>query len=287
METGAILRDANSEGPSLAHFPSVDTGGDIYVPLVTYTVSGDQILDPVLAKVPRSLDRYQKDFAAQQSAWALFTSLIPRDQRLMLGQFQIMTDGPGGVLSAVEQTPQDPRSWRLEVDIADVPDAKGLAFTLLHEYGHLLTLGPSQVPPDPQVFNHPDSTAIRDRALAACSDFFPGEGCSLPSSYINVFFGRFWNGFYAEWSAIDQINDDGRYEARLHAFYRKYRDQFVDSYAATSPMEDIAESWAFFVLSPRPSGASVEDRKLQLFYQYPELVRLRLHILASLCALDP
>ena len=287
LETGAILRQANSESLPLGRFPTVDTSANLYLPLVTYTVNGDQLSEPALAQIPRDLESYQKDFATQQSAWALFTRLIPRDQRLMIGQFQIMTDGPGGVLSAVEQTSHDPRSWILETDIADIPDTKNLAFTLLHEFGHLLTLGPSQVPPDLQVFSHPNNTRVRDRALAACPDYFPGEGCSLPTSYVNVFFGRFWKDIYDEWSAIDQIDNDSRREARLRAFYRTYRDQFVDSYAVTSPMEDIAETWVFYVLSARPSGTSVEDQKLQFFYQYPELVMLRAQILSSLCTVKP
>jgi hypothetical protein len=33
----------------------------------------------------------------------------------------------------------------------------------------------------------------------------------------------------------------------------KYKDQFVTDYAVTTPEEDIAESWTFFVLAP-PKG---------------------------------
>ena len=52
-------------------------------------------------------------------------------------------------------------------------------------------------------------------------------------------------------------------------------------------MEDIAETWAFYVLSARPPGISVEDQKIQFFYRYPELVALRAQILNNLCALNP
>jgi hypothetical protein len=213
--------------------------------------------------------------------------MIPADQRTQVKHFEIMTDGPGGVLSAVEQTGDDPTSWELEIDIADTYDAKNLAFTLLHEFGHLLTLGPAQVPPDLQVFNDPKSKRTRDRAAADCSSYFPGEGCSLPASYVNTFYGSFWKPLYNEWNAIDQIDDYDRREAKLRAFYRRYRDQFVDSYAVTSPVEDIAESWAFFVLSPRPDIATVRDRKLEFFYSYPELVKLREQILDGLCTANP
>ncbi len=282
-----VLLAANSEHLPPSHFPNVDVSTNLDIPLVTYTVHGDQLSAPALADVPPNLVSYQQDFSSQHAAWQLFVSMIPEDQRGMVSQFQIITDGPGGVLSAVEQSLDDPAKWILETDIADMPDTKNLAFTLLHEFGHLLTLNSSQVPPDLQVFNNPNSTRVRDRAAAACPNYFPGEGCSLATSYVNTFFQRYWTDLYDQWSAIDRINDDDRRDAKLHTFYRKYQDRFVDSYAVTSPVEDLAETWAYFVLSPHPSGSSGADQKMDFFYTYPELVRLRGQILSGLCAAKP
>ncbi|HEX8993184.1 MAG TPA: hypothetical protein VF784_15995 [Anaerolineales bacterium] len=287
-ESNAIIRAANSENLPPDRFPTVDTSNNPDILLVTYNIQGSQLSAPILAAdVPDDLVQYQEDFAAQRSIWELFTSIIPAAQRQMLSRFQIITDGPGGVLSAVEQAPDDPGRWALETDIADAADKRNLAFTLLHEFGHLLTLNSAQVPPNLAVFTHPDSKRVLDRAVAACGTYFPGEGCSLPDSYVNAFFARFWQGLYDEWSAIDQIQDDNRREARLHAFYRKYEDRFVDSYAVTSPAEDIAETWAYYVLSPRPGGTSIKEQKMSFFYAYPELVTLRGQILRSICKANP
>ena len=128
---------------------------------------------------------------------------------------------------------------------------------------------------------------VRNRAIAACPTFFPGEGCSLSTSYVNVFYDRFWRDLHDEWSAIDRTQDDDRRDAKLNAFYREHRDRFVDSYAATSPVEDIAETWAFFILDSQPAGTSEIDQKLGFFYSYPELVTLRSHIIGNLCAENP
>ncbi len=288
VETNAIIRAANSENLPLSRFPTVDTRDRTDIPLVTYNVIGDELSAPILAKdVPDDLVPYQTDFVPQRASWHLFTELIPATQRTMLAQFQVITDGPGGVLSAVEQTSNDPRKWVLETDIADAADMRNLAFTLLHEFGHLLTLSAGQVPPNLEVFNNPNSARVHDRAVGACSTYFPGEGCSLPNSYVNAFFGRFWTDLYQEWNAIDQIEDPDRRDARLHMFYRKYRDRFVDSYAATSPVEDIAETWAFYVLSPAPTGDSIADEKISFFSAYPELVALREQIRQGICAAKP
>ncbi len=285
-ETSSIL-DAANNSTYQSSFPSVDTGDQSDIPLVIYTVSGNEIANPILEKVPRNLIRYQDDYKLQKQSWDLFAAIIPPDQRAIVRQYEIITDGQGGVLGAVEQSSFDPNSWMLEVDIADAPDTKDLVFTMLHEFGHLLTLNPSQVPPDLKVFDNPTNDDIYNQEVNACSTYFPGEGCSLANSYINVFFDRFWTDIYAEWQKIDDIENDQKRENRLESFYRKYREQFIDDYAVTDPSEDIAETWAYYILSPEPKGSSIADQKIKFFYQFPELVRLRQQILTNLCAANP
>ena len=287
QEARSLVLAANTQSVLPDRFPSVDTSKSLDVPMVTYNVNGDSLSAPMLSEVPDNLLPYQRDFDKQRATWELFATMIPREDRGVLRQFRIITDGPGGVLSAVEQTNDDPRAWVLDADIADMNDTKNLAFTLLHEFGHLLTLGPAQVPPDMQVFNDPNSTRARERAAAACGSYFPGEGCSLADSYLNGFFNRFWKDIYDRWTAIDTLPDSDSRQEQLQAFYRRHQTEFVDSYAVTSPVEDIAESWAFFVLSPRPTGTSARDQKLGFFYDYPELIALRERILSGLCAANP
>ncbi len=286
-ETASILDAANNAANQNSSFPQVDTGDQADLPMVIYTVNANDIVNPILEKVPRNLIKYQNDFKLQKQAWDLFANIIPQDQRTMIRQYEIITDGPGNVLGAVEQTPYDPNAWILEVDIADAPDAKNLAFTMLHEFGHLLTLNPSQVPPDLRVFRNPQDEAILNEEVQACPTYFPGEGCSAKDSYINVFFNRFWTGIYNEWQKIDNIQNDQKRENRLEAFYNKYQDQFIDDYAVTDPSEDIAETWAYYILSPRPKSNSIADQKIKFFYEYPELVQLRRQILQNLCAANP
>ena len=73
------------------------------------------------------------------------------------------------------------------------------------------------------------------------------------------------------------------YKTEVHEFYAKYPDQFVSEYAATNPVEDIAESWTEFVMRPKPTGTSIADQKVQFFYEYPELVETRRQILQGVC----
>ena len=255
--------------------------------LVTYSVSGDQISDPAFFEdVSPDLVTYQEDITSHQEVWDYFNTLIPSDKRSSLAEYSIVTDGEGNILAAVAQTFYDPALWGLEVDIRDSDDKLNLTYTLIHEYAHLLTLGPDQVTPSEAVFDHPDDDDIYYDEVGACADYFPGEGCSHTNSYINAFFNRFWADIHEKWQDINLIEDDDAYYEALNDFYNNYEDRFVTNYAATNPEEDIAEAFTFFVLAPRPNGDTIAEEKILFFYDYPELMQLRDEITAGICSLN-
>jgi hypothetical protein len=254
--------------------------------LVTYLVLGDQIVNPYVEAVPDEFRDERDDSESHQAAWDFFTALIPADERAMVVAYVVITDGPDNILGAVSQVKSADR-WALEIDIDDARDTYDLTYTLLHEFGHLLTLQSDQVPPSREIFQDPDDVALYDREVAACPQYFPGEGCSKPDSYINRFYDRFWSRIYNEWLEIDLLEDQNAYEDQLEAFYGKYHDQFVAAYAATSPAEDIAETWTYFILDSKPDGGSIAEEKILFFYEYPELIQLREEILGNLCEYFP
>ncbi|GAB4427779.1 MAG: hypothetical protein Kow002_16740 [Anaerolineales bacterium] len=256
--------------------------------IVTYTVSGNQISDPNFENVSNDLQEYQDDETTHQQIWEHFITLIPlRERESVLAEFSISTDGKDNSLAAVAQTTSDPARWALEVDIVDSNDTLNLTYTLIHEYAHLLTLGPDQVTPSLAIFNNPDDEDIYFNETSACPDYFPGEGCSQPNSYINAFFSRFWADIHEEWQDINLIEDDDAYYQALDNFYYDYEDRFLTDYAATNPEEDIAESFTFFVLSPRPAGNTIAEEKILFFYNYPELISLREQINNGICQITP
>jgi hypothetical protein len=251
--------------------------------LVTYSVYGNELRDPQYEVVPADLQEEQADVASQKAVWDYFTAIIPEKKREFLTEYSVLTDGKGNLLSAVSQSSTDPTHWRLEVDIADSQDYDNLTFTLIHEFGHLLTLNAEQVTPTGAGFNNPLIQSGDDQEAISCPNYFSHEGCSNNDSYINQFYQRFWSDKANEWSTVETTNDEYLYYVRLNEFYEKYQDQFVTSYAATNPGEDIAESWAYFILSPKPQGSTIAEQKILFFYENPELVELRLEILTNLC----
>jgi hypothetical protein len=160
------------------------------------------------------------------------------------------------------------------VDILDAQDRLALSATLLHEFGHLLTLNTSQAE---------DLTYV-------CTTEYINPGCGQPGSYIDLFFNRFWSDIYEEWDIIQSIRDPDTRTDRMRNFYAGHQHEFLTTYSATEPAEDIAEAWMFFILAPQPTGeTSTAEEKILFFYDFPELVQLRTEIDARLCGyfLDP
>jgi len=282
-----IIISAKGDVYNMAEIPSDYVEPSSYY-LVAYSVTGDQIKEPVLESVPGNLKDEQKDVALQTEAWDVFTTIIPAQDRQMVVQYNVFTDGISNTLAAVDQRHDDPSKWILEIDVADLNDKNALLFTLVHEYAHLLTLDASQVIPDQQIVDDPLNLALQEEKDAACSTFFTGTGCSYQDSYINAFYNRFWVDINDEWKKIDALqygDDDTLYFDGLYTFYKTHQDQFVDDYSTTHPDEDIAESFAYFVFSPRPTGDSIKEQKIAFFYEYPELVQLRENILNGTCSL--
>jgi hypothetical protein len=251
--------------------------------LVSYSVAGNDLSSPQFSDVPQNLKTFQQDLAGQEKVWDLFTQLIPLDWRTEVTNFTLFTDGRNGTLGAVVQM-DDPHDWSLEMDLADAVSSADLSTTLVHEFGHILTLNDAQVVTDRLVFDNPDDRLIFDRESVKCPDYFTFEGCSQPKSYLNLFVQRFWPALFPDWNSFQGETDPDLLDQDTYDFYKKYADQFVSEYAATSPEEDLAETWLFFIFAPRPEGSSIADRKILFFYEFPELVTLRSQILTPLCA---
>ena len=257
------------------------------ISLITYDVVNDAISNPHIESVPDEFEDERDDRAAHEAIWQYFASIVPAAERDFVSKFALFTDGKGNHLAAVSPSFPDPKQWSLQVDILDSGSYDELTYTLIHEQGHLLTLNAGQVPPSELIFKFPGNETVYRQEADACPQYFASEGCSEPDSYINQFFERFWPYLYEEWEQIDLEEDRDARHILLEDFYRTYKDQFLTDYAPTSPAEDIAESWAFFVLSPKPELNSIANEKILFFYEYPELVVLRTQMLINICAEFP
>ncbi|OEK05278.1 hypothetical protein [Roseivirga misakiensis] len=229
-----------------------------------YAVNGNNL--SLLRSGPAATGFFNQ--ARQNEFWDFFTNLIPVEARSVMKEMELFADtedGTAAYVSAIDQN--DLSVWEMGHNLDFVWDRNNqfvpgeTAYTSIHEVAHLLTLDHTQV----NVTN------------GGCNNFFTGEGCSTAASYINQFYNNFWSDIFEENQRIREDDFDGYYQ-----FYQKYRSRFVSEYAATNPGEDIAESFATYVMGDPPTGTSIAAQKVRFFDDFPELVTLKNQIKANI-----
>ncbi len=184
-----------------------------------------------------------------------------------MSQFLIYHGAKTKTSGYVDPTINNLSKWQFAIAI-DYAYEKGfdfdddLVFTIIHEFGHILTLNNEQLTPGIIPNN--------------CTNYYINKGCAKANSYISTFYNRFWADISEEFNGLE--NTPGA----KSSFYAKYSDRFISEYAATSPREDIAEVFAGFVVhSDVGQGDSVAEQKMRMMYDFPELMNLRNQIRQS------
>ncbi len=228
-----------------------------------YRIDGDQLVANGDTPIP----------AGTQKAWDRFAGLFPAAGRPEIVLFVgIDQDESNGTDGALQVSALDDDKRYLALDVSGAVEFKELTRTMIHEYSHLLQFRPSALTP-----------GTEDEF---CDVYDGGEACPKPGSYL-----RLWSeAFYPEVTDGDDYPEEeadveDRYSADEHV---------TDDYAATNPAEDMAETFAEWVLLNAPTGPKfvnedphydapvtgdrVVDEKLRFFDQFPELVALRTNI---------
>ena len=202
---------------------------------------------------------YQNDVARHQELWGFTKDVVPSSHRNYMNEFMIYNGEITGSAGYVFETAQDLSTWQMGLAINYADDQNELLYTIIHEFGHILTLNNTQLN---------SSVSSND-----CSNYHTGEGCSKAAAFINKLYNLGWADV---WSEYQQAQNS---QTALQAFYNRYQDRFVTNYAATNPGEDIAEVFATFVtMAERPQGNTIAERKILLMYEENELVQLRDYI---------
>ena len=233
-------------------------GGNVAT-LTSYKIVGESIVKIKDFNVSGSMISFQQDIAKHQAMFEYYKNIIPVENRQKITEF-VVFHGQGELYGYVEPiNHNDLSKWRMGLaidqanDIAAIDFGNEFAYTVVHEFAHVLTLNNEQI-----------SVDVSENA---CPNFHTGEGCSETNSYINALFELGWADIYQE---FENSGGDG------YAMYDKYPDRFVTEYAATNPGEDIAEVFTVFVIQEQmPTGNSIANKKVRMMYEYPELVQLR------------
>lgn len=229
-------------GPSTGVKPD---GGTLYNAQTTgsetkgaiYTVQSDASLQP-------------NPSAEHSELWSLFVGIIGKQTAIKsIASFEVYSNDQDTSAASVWRS-QNPYKWHMNLNAAYKDDKKDLVHTLVHEYGHVVTLSGNQV----------------SEVDGACPRLQLAEGCASQGSYIQKFYAKFWepNG--------DNPDQQSKGDS----------SEFVSEYASSNLGEDMAESWAYFVLRAKPVGDEVREDKVRFFYDFPELVSLRDRLRAAI-----
>jgi hypothetical protein len=235
--------------------------------LVYYGISKtDELEKPRNFKVTGDLLSLRQNTDAHKIIWSYFKGLFPSETRPDLVTFGIYASSTSDGKFDTTLT----ENWIMKINILSLEDAQYLSGASVHEYGHYLTLNITQ--------------RDKERNKSGYCKQKPLYFCQTPDSYLNLFYLEFWEDIYPEWADIDQ--DSTSYENTIRMFYEKYKNRFINDYAATDPIEDVAESWTAFVLEPVPAGDTVAEQKARFFSKFPELVQLRYQIIKGICTFN-
>jgi hypothetical protein len=255
-----IVDPGDDENDNGGNNPNGDPGD-----ITLYKVQGETIVKVTDYNVSGQDLTYQQDSDKHQEIWSLIKKVVPPNYRTKMSEFLIYNGETSGSAGFVVQTQQDLSKWKMGIAINYANDQQELTYTVIHEFGHILTLNNDQV----------DASVTEN----ACQNYFVGEGCAKSDAYINKLQTQFWADIWNEYQTA-QNNQSG-----MEQFYNRHQARFVTQYAATNPGEDIAEVFAVFVTrNGGANGNSIAEQKIQLMHNHSELVELRNYIRGNLSA---
>ncbi len=231
--------NGGSDGGSTSGAPTEDD--DDFGTVEVYTVNSDGTLDPEASGLTAEI-------------WETFIRVATLDVVVStISQYRVGDAPKSDTLAYVYQS-NDPSQWILAANLATSENRTDLIGTLVHEYAHILTLGVDQV----------------SSHYASCDTLVLDEGCADAGSAIDAFEEQFWAPYGDSAPDVGNSDSDVAYD-----FYLAHEDDFVDDYAATNAVEDIAETFMTWVVQDDPTGTSVVAQKFAFFDAYPQLVEVR------------
>lgn len=253
--------DGNNGNSNNNQSNPVGTDGEITL----YSVHGEDISKIVDYQVSGQDLVYQQDLQEHQKLWRLVKKIVPLNYRDKIGEFLIYNGSVTETNGLSVQINNDLSKWKLGIAINySNDDQQKLIYTIVHEFGHILTLNNDQI-----------NTTIREDN---CTTFYTDLGCSKSDSYLNQFQNQFWSDI---WDSFLTAQGDGI--MGIQSFYTTYSDRFLVQNSANNPKEDIADAFAIFVTREEAAtGNSIAEQKIEFMYNFSELVSLRNYIRTNL-----
>lgn len=228
------------------HITLIENSEDFKVTVSNFNVGISNQLASYSVKNGEARIKDEKHLAV----WNYLCSVLPVSQRQKISEFNLYTDGYSNILAYTSPIRKDGiadnTQFSINLDYYDVYDENGVprdwskvTYTIIHEYGHVLLEDETQI----------DLNISKDTHDPA--GFIEG-------SFRKKFYDAYWKDM------VTGVND-----------YELHPDHYVSRYGANYFHEDIADTFAVFVLGDKPSGNSVAEQKLNLFYSDVRMMEIR------------
>lgn len=187
--------------------------------------------------------------------------LFPEQYRIKLREFLVFADRSGQYGAFVETIAPAHDFWTFAVsaDLIGEQDSDLSTELIVHELAHLISYESVAGVPLPKT--------------ASCHEHFRRRGCPKDNSYLAQFVKMFWNDADLDQALQFKKATDSLQEA--DSYYLTRADDYVSGYAALSPEEDFAESFAQFALAIQSPTGVVANQKIAWFTQFADLQAIK------------
>jgi|GEM_PF-2985616 len=122
--------------------------------------------------------------------------------------------------------------WTIGINYDEISNPRDTVLTFIHEYMHIVSLQDKELVSTDEFFD----------SSQPCTTLYLSEGCAEPDSILNKWHDSHWKPNNLTFSQEDDQDTS----------YSRYFDNqalFINDYAATNPVEDFAETFAYWVLN--------------------------------------
>jgi len=188
--------------------------------------------------------------------------VFPDEYDEKLKEFVVFKDKGGDFGAFVETIPPDHTGWSFAIntDVLGKENTQSSTELIVHELAHIVS--------------YESIAGIPLSDSAACHEYFRKRGCPKENAYISVFADAFWSS--ADLHRALALREGPDAIDLAYGYYKTTEDEYVSDYAALSPEEDFAESFAQYVVNLGPQTNTLSSEKVWWFDQFTELQDIRL-----------
>lgn len=209
-----------------------------------------------------------KDKANLDRVINLLNKILPKDELKRITEIELVKDekidSPMYVLYG-----KNTEGMRFGINLPILEDEyykndEFLMYSIVHEFAHVFAMDKSQLVSN-DVIDNP-------KYVWELLDGYKDD------SYLKKFYNTFWKDVPEGWTTTKYKD-----QKEMVDFYLLNFEVFSNGYASTNVHEDFAESFKFFITEKIDFDSDyILEKKVKFFYQFPELVLLRLQILKNL-----